>query len=224
MNVWDTLAGRPRFLPFPMPACEDAEEYLSYDLVKGVETNGSHCPSAKIKNVQGSTLKRSAIKSVTGNEGGTKKNLFTQKNVRHKINCVECGKVRLVFAFPFAGADWSKLKAELDCMKEEPGYEYVCGNTLFGCDIGDDFKHPPSLDVFSVRTGLECGTEIESYYYSLGQPAICCHCGVDNGLLTLELLTETIDSNSETKGEKAGQCAPHVISKVFLQHVGEKEI
>ena len=87
--------------------------------MKGVETNGSHCPSAKIKNVQGKTLKRSAIKSVTGNEGGTKKNLFTQKNVRHKINCVECGKVRLVFAFPFAGADWSKLKAELDCMKED---------------------------------------------------------------------------------------------------------
>jgi len=96
MNVWKTLAGRPRFLPFPMPAAEDGDEYLSYDLVKDVETNGSHCPSAKIKNVQGSPLKRSAVKTVSGNHDGTRKNLFTQKNVRHIINCVECGKIRLV--------------------------------------------------------------------------------------------------------------------------------
>jgi len=47
MNVWETLVGRPRFLPFPMPASENAEEYNSYDLVKGVETNASLCPSAK---------------------------------------------------------------------------------------------------------------------------------------------------------------------------------
>jgi len=202
MHVWETLHGCPRFLPFPMPVSDDdKEEYLSFDVVKDMETNGSHWPSAKINNMKGNSIKKSTTSWVVGNEG-RKKNLFTQKNVRHKITCIECRKVRLVFAFPFDGADWWKLRAELDCMTEESGYEYACGNTLFGCNIGDDFPHPPCLDVFCVWSGIECGTEIESYYYSLSEPALCCQCGVDSGLVTSNMLDELLDSNAETRGKR----------------------
>jgi len=186
-----------------MPNPENKDEYLSFDVVKDKETFGCHRPGllAKINDDKMISLNKPRMQSAPRQEGG-KKHLYTQKNVRHKITCVECGKIQLVFAFPFPDAHWSDLKHDLNCMMEEPGYEYVCGNTLFGCNIGDDYPHPSCLDVSSVHNGHECGTEIESYYYSMGAPAVCSHCGVDSGLLASKLLDDLLDSNTDTQGKK----------------------
>jgi len=46
------------FLPLPIPATENSKKFFSYHLVKGMETNGSHYPLSKIKNVQGNPLQK----------------------------------------------------------------------------------------------------------------------------------------------------------------------
>jgi len=60
------------FLPLPMPATENSKKFLSYHLVKGMETNGSHYPLSIIKNQKCAghpTPKDLPIRSVIENEG-----------------------------------------------------------------------------------------------------------------------------------------------------------
>ncbi len=80
-----------------MPNPENKDEYLSFDVVKDKETFECHRPGllAKINDDKMISLNKPRMQSAPRQEG-RKKHLYTQKNVRHKITCVECGKIRLV--------------------------------------------------------------------------------------------------------------------------------
>ena len=107
------------------------------------------------------------------------KNLWHVNNVRSTVECAACRKPRLVYSWPAkAGEDMDMRVVDLMSVMAEPGYDYICGDFLFGMEECH-FPLPPGVDNFHVRQSIHCSHPIQTQYYLSRKklPPICINCG-----------------------------------------------
>jgi len=202
-------------LPLPIPDDNNKDHYLNFDTIKNKQTCGSHHPSLKLmRTAQARTMQETinsksisqSLKTVdsnniTKNMEDLNRNIFTSGNVQHTVKCIECEKPRCIYAVPVKGMNsWSHLKSIFQSILDEPGYEFCCGNALFGPMEGDQISHPSQLDIFCTKPTITCTSPIETTYYQVGCQQICAYCGSNDNLLSLIELNDYVDKYG--KGQK----------------------
>ena len=124
--MWEELRLRPQLLPLPTPYPKDqqtssksdgAVKYMEYELVKYENTVNIHQPSYKppsFASEQAKALDR-AISNETRPAHLSKNATLVHKSyVRHFVTCQDCGKCRVLYAWPIIGMN---ITARLDELK-----------------------------------------------------------------------------------------------------------
>jgi hypothetical protein len=207
--LWEELSKRPRLIPLPTPHPSDnlilsktsgAVLYQDYDTVKYENTINIHRPSYKPPSAASSDAK-ALDKDVSNQTRPThlsiNATLFHKSYVRHFVNCQNCGKRRVIYAWPIIGMNVAARLNELKGYLSEPLFEYICGDSLFG-RVEDPEPHPPEIGVFHVRQALNCSIPMESHYFSSEKfLSVCAHCGNDEDHVPVQ------EVESSTEGRKA---------------------
>jgi hypothetical protein len=187
-SVWNTITSRPRLLPLPTPMhqSKDVEKYKSYDELKNQKTSPIHRPryqpspdpSAAAKKIDRDLKEKVPERFQERRNGRTKPNLWHSNNVRAIAVCQNCGKGRCIYAWPMAAGGHVSRIDLLNGVLEEPDFEYICGDALFGLDE-NPYPHPVAVNNYIVKRALTCGMPIEKNYYSSNKKfeAICTLCG-----------------------------------------------
>ena len=103
--------------------------------------------------------------------------LFSSNKVRCFLHCVECGKLRCVYAKLKLTAGQQKLVSDAS-----QSQQYVCGAPLSE-EVEADM--PAEAEVVVVHCGLNCASPLEVVCFSckLGIPQCCFQCGTEEYLL-----------------------------------------
>jgi hypothetical protein len=111
--------------------------------------------------------------------------------VRATIYCSTCNKPRFIFAYTRLGEDVGQVMLLLKFFLDEPSYEYICGDSLFGLE-DSPVPHQKELRIYHVRRAIKYSDPVESIYYSTGKlPAVCAHCGREDGHVSVQEVEET---------------------------------
>jgi hypothetical protein len=172
-SVWNTITSRPRLLPLPTPVHHSPDSkkeatlaYKSYDELKDIPTSPIHRPSYKPCSDPSAAAKKidQDLKDKIPEEikkehrsGKTKPNLWHSNNVRAVVLCQNCGKWRCIYAWPMATEDHVARVDMLNGVLEEPDFEYICGDALFGLE---DNPYPLSKGRSHVACRLKRTTTV----------------------------------------------------------------
>jgi hypothetical protein len=208
-QAWDEIiASRPQMLPLPIPLPNlkegDPVEYQPYENIKAIPSECKHLPSMiprTTPTVESLAADKELAKKVP--EFLSKKNkapkLWVPNHIRARVKCQACDKYRCLYAWPLECEDYAERLLHLDDIIEDPLYEYICGDALFGMDTAEVTHHPLLSDCFYVKRALVCGMPMEAHYYSSRKKfaAVCFQCGTPDGLMDTETLQK------KTNGKKA---------------------
>jgi hypothetical protein len=199
-HLWAEILQRPKIIPNPMinPASKRTVngkplfEYLNYEQIKYKNTTEEDRPSYKPPDVSKAMKDYDKKVSSETKPSHLTKNatLWNRSYVRATICCNTCNKPRLIFAYTRKGEDVGQVMPLLKSFLEEPGYEYICGDSIFGLE-DNPVPHQKELDIFHVRRAINCSDPVESIYYSTGKfPAVCAHCGREDGHVSVQEVEE----------------------------------
>jgi hypothetical protein len=206
-HLWLEISNRPKIIPNPMINPESKRtvdgkpmiDYFSYEELKYKITTEEDRPSYTPPDV--SKAKKDYDKKVSSDARpdhlSKKATLWNRSYVRATTCCHTCNKPRLIFAYTNKGQDVGQAIPLLKEFLDEPSYDYICGDALFGLK-DNPVPHQKELRIFHVRTAINCSDPVENIYYSNSKfPAVCAHCGQEDGHVSVK------EVEKETDGYKA---------------------
>lgn len=206
-HIWDGIKERPRFIPLPISRSSSNNEnsiiYQDYNTLKHKIPTEIHRPSykmkcndEKLKKISDNVLSK---KTKPTDEKNLPNSLWHTNNIRFIVKCQNCTKPRCIFAWKIKNEDMRNRINDLISVIMDPLYNYICGDTLFGFD-NNQIPHPPSTNIFHVRTNLFCYMPMEKLYYSNKNyvlcPRVCSICGLDNEFVECSLLSEKAEGKA----------------------------
>ena len=194
-----TLSDELTWLPDPV-LTEDGDHFKSYTEVKGTDTTEDDRPSlsSKVKKSKEPPPKKSRQETILDEQNIESDNeiedlvlsapnfaestMCTGQNAQAVATCTECRKPRVVYSKSGLSEPHKIILATL--LSE---YVYTCEAPLT----------PPDSILFSrvmTKMNLQCGVGVEMAYYStgsnIGRKDICCHCGIEEGKVLIELKSQ----------------------------------
>jgi hypothetical protein len=206
-NLWMEISKRHKIIPNPMINPESKRmvngkpmiDYFSYEELKYQVTTEEDRPSFKPPDVSKAMKDYDKKVSCDAKPDHLTKSatLWNRSYVRATTCCHTCNKPRLIFAYTEKGKDVGQAIPLLKEFLEEPSYEYICGDALFGIE-DNPVPHQEELHIFHIRRAISCSDPVESIYYSTGKfTAVCAHCGKEDGHVSVQEVEEA------TSGYKA---------------------
>ncbi|CAG8688073.1 15663_t:CDS:2, partial [Funneliformis mosseae] len=180
-HIFDTL----NHLPDPILA--NSDHYKSFNDVYSTDTNESYCPSIELRKVKLNKNKRGKLKQ--GKQMPWTGNAQKAKNVGVTVTCMDCNKLRCLYASKKITEDEKKiLMRYLDTICYTYGATFTCHNggskdslkkSSQKRHIDEVLEDDELIDVLSkvfVNAALECYDEMEKAYYSAKFLPVCFNC------------------------------------------------
>jgi hypothetical protein len=169
---------------------EKIVKYFSYDELKETKTRPndrpSYTPRATPSDEATKMDKLLALKFPEYiPKSAWNRTLFHANHVRSHLPCQACGRERLIYAFPLPHPEVAETHLpDLHSVLQEPGYDYQCGDALFGMQE-NEFTKPPGTQIFHVKQAMTCAIEIQRAYFTCKKKFddICIKCGDSQDLL-----------------------------------------